>query len=120
MKRMRELNGFWGGLMQGFLPEASGQDGQVGETKPQSLDDLLATSGTGWAAIINGIMDVRTISDGKNTAALNAIHVCGFHPRTTCVDPDCDPDCDCIVKVLADCMPDVKLVRVRVEACSHD
>jgi len=77
------------------------------------LADLLATSGTGWAAVINGTMDVRTISDGKNTAALSAMHACGFGVISTCSDPDCD----CMVNVLDQHRPDVKLVRVRVEVC---
>lgn len=77
------------------------------------MNDLLATRATGWAAVISGIMDVRTISDGRNTAALNAMHVCGFGVMMTCPDPDCD----CMVTVLAQQRPDVKLVRVQVEVC---
>lgn len=96
-----------------YSQERSERTGQPGATKPQSLADLLATSATGWAAVINGTMDVRTISDGKNTAALNAMHACGFGVMTTCADPDCD----CMVAVLAQHRPDVKLVRVQVEVC---
>lgn len=77
---------------------------------------MLATSATGWSAVINGTMDVRTISDGKNASALNAMYVCGFGVMTTCADPDCD----CMVDALAQHRPDVKLVRVRVEVCGHD
>ena len=116
MRQMREMSGFFGGLMQSFSQETKGQDGRVGATKSQSLNDRLATSATGWAAVINGTMDVRTISDGKNTAAINAMHACGFDVMATCTDPDCD----CVATVLAQHRPDVKLVRVRVEVYGHD
>ncbi len=113
MKLMTALRGFFRGHTASYSRATKDQAGQAGVTKPQSLADLLATSATGWAAVINGTMDVRTISDGKNTTALNAMRACGFDVMTTCADPDCD----CMVTVLAQHRPNVKLVRVRVEVC---
>lgn len=76
-----------------------------------SLATRLATTGTGFAAVIDGILDVRTISDTANDAAMNALLIKGTMAFATCTDPACD----CVVKGLAKLMPSAKIVAVRVE-----
>jgi hypothetical protein len=76
-----------------------------------TLSARLATSATGWGAVIGGILDVRTITDSRNGAALNAIYATGRRVLSTCHDTECD----CMVRALASFAPDVKLVRVKVD-----
>ena len=72
MKLMTGLRDFFRGRTANSLPETQGQDGQAGETKPLNLTDLMSSSATGWAAIIDDVLDVRTISDSKNMCAASA------------------------------------------------
>lgn len=72
----------------------------------------MATSCTGYGAVIDGVLDIRTVTETKNMAAVNALFMCGFGVATTCHDPDCD----CKVKILEVMRPDVKLVAVKVQA----
>lgn len=76
------------------------------------LTARLATSATGYAAVIGGVLNVRTVSDSQKAAALNAIYAMGH----TVLAPCPNPDCDCIVRLLAHHFPDVRLVPVRIEA----
>lgn len=78
---------------------------------PHPLADRLATTATGWGAVIDGVLNIRTVSDTANAAALNALFVGGFPILSTCVDTDCD----CMVKALGRLMPKAQLVRVRLE-----
>lgn len=87
------------------------KDKPVEQTKPLSLNDMLATSGTGWAAVIGGVMDVRTVSDSKNMCAYSAMMACGVYVINDCDDPDCD----CKIRILQGFRPDVKLVPVKIE-----
>ena len=75
------------------------------------LTHRLATTASGFGAVIDGILDIRTVTEGANGAALNALHVKGFRVVSTCQDRDCD----CMVKLLAQFAPDVQLVRVAVQ-----
>lgn len=76
------------------------------------LTARLATSATGYAAVIGGVLNVSTVADSQKAAALNAIYAMGH----TVLAPCPDPDCDCMVRILAHHFPDVRLVPVRIEA----
>lgn len=78
----------------------------------ESLATAMATSATGYAAIINGVMDIRTVSDCERGAAINAIWVCSGGTMTVACN---DPDCGCAARLLKLHWPDTKLVRVSVQ-----
>lgn len=77
----------------------------------QSLTIRLATSATGYGAVIDGVLNIRTVTDTMNAAALNALYVCGFQVLTGCGDADCD----CMVKAAAKLIPHAKIVPVKIE-----
>ena len=79
---------------------------------PQSLLDSMATSAPAWAALIDGKIDVRSVTSGRNHAALNALHVAGYQVLSGCRDPDCD----CYVRALKQFRPDIKIIPVTVRA----
>lgn len=74
------------------------------------LTHLLATSATGYGAIIDWVLNIRTITDSPNGVAINALHVRGFQILSTCTDRDCD----CMVATLNRLCPDVKIAPVSV------
>lgn len=76
-----------------------------------ALTQLLATSATGYGAVIDGVLNIRTVTDTPNAAALNALYVCGIQIVSTCNDTDCD----CMLKVAAHLRPDIKIVPVKIE-----
>lgn len=71
----------------------------------------LATTATGYGAVIDGVLNIRTVTETANLAAFNALIVCGYGVRTSCLDPDCD----CKVRLLAQVLPAVQIVPVAVE-----
>lgn len=74
------------------------------------LTASLATSAMGYAAVIDGVLNIRTVSEGEKAAALNAIYVLGYRIATTCVNPDCN----CMVQALAQIAPGARIVPVTV------
>lgn len=78
---------------------------------PPALLARLATSASGFGAVIDGVLNVRTVTDTRNAAALNALCVQGFRVVSTCEDRECD----CLVKLMAQLMPTARIVPVRVE-----
>lgn len=76
-----------------------------------SLSQRLATSATGYAAVIDGVLNIRTVNETRNMAAHNALWVSGCRIFTTCKDLDCD----CMVKLLEEMFPAVKIIAVQVE-----
>lgn len=72
----------------------------------------LDRSATGYAAVIDGVLDVRTVADTKRGAVLNALGVCGIRMISNCNDPDCD----CWIKALPRMRPGIDIVRCHVEA----
>lgn len=78
---------------------------------PGGLADRLATSATGFGAVIGGVLNVRTVADTKKATALNAIYAMGQVLMSVCQDPECD----CTVRVLAHYFPEVRIVPVTVE-----
>jgi len=79
-------------------------------TQAKSLKDRLATTATGYGAVIDGVLNIRTVSDTRNAAALNALFVREFRVQTACFDTDCD----CMVQLLTRLCPDMRLVPVTV------
>lgn len=69
-------------------------------------------SGHSHAAVIDDILDVRTINDTRNGAADNAFWVSGLAAVSTCRNPDSE----CMVRLLAIARPAIRLVPVVVEA----
>lgn len=76
-----------------------------------TLTQRLATTATGFGAVIDGILDIRTVTEAPNVAALNALHAKGFRILSNCQDRDCT----CLVDLLAKLAPDVRLVPVSVQ-----
>jgi hypothetical protein len=77
---------------------------------PAALSARLGTSATGWGAIIDGVLNIRTVTDGRNAAALNALYIGGFAVHSACRNPDCD----CMVRALEGLMSRAQLVPVTV------
>lgn len=86
------------------------------DQKPATIIDnlkaSLLTSAMGYAAVIDGVLNIRTVSESENAAALNAIYVLGYRLATTCVNHDCN----CMVQALAQIAPGARIVPVKVEA----
>ncbi|WP_333826897.1 hypothetical protein [Pararhodobacter sp.] len=78
---------------------------------PAALADRMARTAHGHAAVIDGILNIRTVTDTRNAAALNALFITGTRIIPTCQDPECD----CIVRLLAQMRPDIKIVAVSLE-----
>lgn len=78
----------------------------------ERLRASMAKSATGYGAIINGVLDIRSVSLTKSMAAVNALYLQGLGVVSTCTDPDCD----CKVKILAEFFPETKIVPVMVQA----
>lgn len=78
---------------------------------PAALKAQMALSGAGYAAVIEGVLNVRTVSDGPNMSAYFALVFTGFNVRGPCRDSDCD----CWVQALMQLRPDIKLVPVEVQ-----
>lgn len=77
----------------------------------KNLTDRLATTATGYAAVIDGVLNVMTLDAHRNDAAHNALIIQGFEVASDCRDPECD----CIVRLLAKLRPEIKIVAVNVE-----
>ncbi|MGA0615930.1 hypothetical protein [Paracoccus sp. KR1-242] len=82
---------------------------------PETISAALATTASGFGAVIDGVLNIRTVSETQNAAAVNAAHLKGLHVMLVCHDPDCA----CIVRAVIQRYPDIKIVPVRVEV-QHD
>lgn len=78
---------------------------------PAALAGRLAASATGYGAVIDGVLNIRTVTDTANHAAINALFLCGVFVQSTCGDPECD----CMVRLLARLRPGDRIVPVAVE-----
>lgn len=83
----------------------------AGNSLPSALTEGMSRSAQGYAAVIDGILNVRTVTDTRNAAALNALFITGYRVIPTCQDPDCD----FVVRLLAQMRPDIKIVPVSLE-----
>ncbi|SDX96736.1 hypothetical protein [Roseicitreum antarcticum] len=81
-------------------------------TLPASLTERMALSAHGYAAVIDGIMNVRTVSSSPNFAALNALYLTGKILAGGCRDPECD----CMVNFMKKVSPNIKIVPVSVHS----
>lgn len=75
-----------------------------------ALSARLATSASGWGAVIDGVLNIRSVTETANMAALNAFALLGF-----AVGGCAEPDCDCWLRALSKLRPDVRIVPVAVE-----
>ena len=82
-------------------------------TLPKAITESMASNATGYCAVIDGVLDIRTASNTQNSAALNALFTCGYEVTSMCKDPD---TCDCIVKILEGLEPNAKIVAVTIKA----
>lgn len=82
----------------------------MAENDISSLTERMATTATGWAAVIDGVLDARTVTIDKRGAAINAFLAKGVMVIATCRDDTCE----CMVEKLSERFPDIKLVRVTV------
>ena len=77
----------------------------------EALAATMATQTTGYIAIIDGVMNPATFHMHMSAAARAALIVkLQKYVVSTCADPDCD----CLVNLLAEKFPDVKIVPVDV------
>lgn len=78
----------------------------------ESLAAAMATNTTGYIAVIDGVMNPATFSAMRNESARAALIVKTRRMvLNTCVDPE---TCDCMVSILGQMFPDVKIVPVDV------
>jgi hypothetical protein len=79
-----------------------------------ALAKSIATKATGYAAVINGALDVNTISVSRRLAAMKGLTIVGVHPLVV-THTDCqDPGCDCLEKWLGDAHGG-RIVSIKVE-----
>lgn len=75
-----------------------------------NLNMRMANTATGWAAVIDGVLDARTVTIDKRGAAINAFFAKGIMVIATCRDEDCN----CMIEKLGHRFPSIKLVPVTV------
>lgn len=71
----------------------------------------LSTTAAGYAAVIDGVLNIATVSDTENAAAFKAAVMQGIFLVGTCNDPTCD----CIARGLERIRPNTRIVAVKVE-----
>lgn len=71
----------------------------------------LARSGYGHAAVVDGVLDMRTVANGPNATALMVLTLNRYVVMRMCPDPFCD----CVVEDLKKLLPAVSIVRVKVD-----
>lgn len=75
------------------------------------LTEAMATSATGYAAVIDGVLDIRTTSDNLKGATIYALRGLGYVILVGCPDPECD----CILRNLPPELKDrIEIVAVSV------
>lgn len=86
----------------------------MGEDTTKAIADLsarMSSSATGYAAVIVGVLNIRTVSAEPSHAALNAIYSLGYRLASVCQDPNCR----CMEQLLLQLSPGAQVVRVSVE-----
>lgn len=88
----------------------------------QSVSDLskrLATGGTGYAVVHNGVLDVGSVSDSRKKAALKGVGRFISADAGLLMARACDDEnCVCAEKKFAILVPSAKIVSVKVEVCN--
>lgn len=77
----------------------------------ETLHSLMARTATGYAGVIDGVLDIRTVTDTRKGAAISSLLALGFMPVPICPDPDCD----CLDRNLHKITDRVTLVPVSVQ-----
>lgn len=88
------------------------------ESRIDPLIKSLAATATGYAAVIDGVLDIRTVADNEKGAAINALSVLGV-PMFVLAMLCQDPECDCTTKMLKGVAEQrkrkVEIVAVKIE-----
>lgn len=74
----------------------------------------MLTKTLGFAAVLDGIVNIRTVSDTAQAAAFNMMHIHGV-----LFSPCNDPKCDCTTKALNQVVPGAKIVPVEIVICEE-
>lgn len=80
------------------------------------LTKSIATKATGYAAVINGALDLSTTSDSRKLAAMKGMANSGVNPLLVAVSACDDPTCDCVEKAFMSQFPGSRVIAVKVEA----
>ncbi len=75
------------------------------------LNARMLSSASGYAAVIGGVLNIRTVSEEPSHAALKAIYALGHRLVSVCQDPNCR----CMEQLLMKLSPGAHVVRVNVE-----
>ena len=78
------------------------------------LANLMSSSATGFAVVIDGILNIDTVSESPNIAAFIALPRSG-HGLVAMIAGCQDTDCDCRVKLMGQLMPTAKVVSVAIQ-----
>jgi hypothetical protein len=80
-----------------------------------ALTKSIATTATGYAAVINGALDVTTIGTSRKNAAMKGLVALGV-PICVVMLLDCDKEgCDCLVKTFEDRDAGRRIVPIKIE-----
>lgn len=71
----------------------------------------LATKAEGYAAVIDGVLNLATVSDTQNAAAVKAAVMQGIFLAGACNDPACD----CMARGFERIRTNTRIVAVKVE-----
>ena len=81
----------------------------------EAITKGLATQATGFACVIDGVLDMRTISDTAKGCAARTIGLT-MGPLAAMISYRCqDPTCDCTVKALKTEVPNARLVAIEIK-----
>ncbi len=78
----------------------------------EAIKGGLASSATAYAVVIDGVLDVRTCRTSRNEAAYSGVVIVS---KAIVLTNCATPDCDCMVKLLAERSPESKIVPVKIE-----
>lgn len=88
------------------------------ESRIDPLIKSLAATATGYAAVIDGVLDIRTAADNEKGAAINALSVLGVPLiilAMSCNDPECDYTLKMLAQVAKQRKRTVEIVTVKIE-----
>ena len=80
-----------------------------------ALTKSIATTATGYAAVINGALDIGSVSPTKQSAAVKGLVAAGV-PAFAVMLMQCEKeDCDCMVKTFEERAVGGRIVSIKVE-----
>lgn len=74
----------------------------------------MLTKTLGFAAVLDGVVNIRTVSDTAQGSALNMLFI-----HNVVFSPCNDPKCNCTTKALNEVVPGAKIVPVEVVICEE-